>query len=147
MFDGDVIDTTAIMSGQARHGRFFFRPRPSVRDPKLGYDMQSCGVGTSIICGDTNVDVIRFIFVLGILEKVSAGAQYCVYMRIETHLDKDIPVSVLIKHIRVKDFVFSNIPTAILVLGYEFFVRVTALRVFIEKFHIRVSWSRVEVVV
>jgi hypothetical protein len=82
--------------------------------------MQTSGVRTTIICGDANVDVVWTIFVL------------CV-------LDENVPVTVFIEDIGVKDLELDNLAAAMLVLADEIFVWISLLRVFVQELHVRVS--------
>lgn len=65
----------------------------------------------------------------------------------QTHLDKDVPVSVLVEKLSVHELKLGDISASILIFLSQLGIRVFALRVFVEEFHVRVSWGRVEVVV
>jgi hypothetical protein len=62
-------DPVVCSSGQTRAWGRREGPRPTVREPKLRNDMQTSGVGSSIICSDANVNVVWTILVLSVLEK------------------------------------------------------------------------------
>jgi hypothetical protein len=64
-------DPVVCSGGQTRAWGRRNAPRPAIREPKLRDDMQTSGVGATIICSDANVNVVWTILVLGVLEKNS----------------------------------------------------------------------------
>lgn len=64
-----------------------------------------------------------------------------------TYLDEHIPVTILIKAIRVKNLKLWDIPTTVHVLSNEIFVWVTLLRILVEELHVRMRRGRVQIVV
>jgi hypothetical protein len=66
--------------GQIRALLRWDTPRPGVRKPQLRDDMQIGRIGTAIICGDTDVNVIRTILVLCVLE-TRFHENYCLRVR------------------------------------------------------------------
>jgi len=56
-----------------------------------------------------------------------------------THFDENVPVTVFIEGIRVKDLELDNLATAVLVFADEIFVWISLLRVFVQKLHVRVG--------
>lgn len=62
-----------------------------------------------------------------------------------THLDKNIPVAVIVKDIRVHDLKLADIATAVVGLADQRLVGVLALRVLVEHLHVRMRGRRVEV--
>ena len=64
-----------------------------------------------------------------------------------THLDEDVPVSVLVKQLRVHELELGDISASVLVLLLELVVGVLSLGVFVQVLHVRVRRGRVEVVV
>jgi len=65
----------------------------------------------------------------------------------ETHLDKDVPVPVLVKGIRVEKFELGDLPAAMLVLAHEILIRILPLGVLVKELHVRVRGGGVEVVI
>jgi hypothetical protein len=64
-----------------------------------------------------------------------------------THLDKYIPVSVLIKDIRVHELKLADFPAPVPALLLQLLVRELGLGVLVQVLHVRVSRARVEIVV
>lgn len=62
-------------------------------------------------------------------------------------LDEDIPVAVIIERVRVHDLVLRDITTTLLIFRDQFFIWIPSLWILVQEFHVRVRWSRIEVVV
>lgn len=65
----------------------------------------------------------------------------------EAYLDEYVPVSVLVKAVCVQDLELGNISPAVHILLHKIFVRITLLRVLVEKLHVRVRRRRIQVVI
>jgi hypothetical protein len=64
-----------------------------------------------------------------------------------THLDKHIPISILLKRIGIQNLVLADIPTSMSRLLLQLLVRELALGVLVKELHVRVGRGRIEVVV
>lgn len=65
----------------------------------------------------------------------------------ETDLHKDIPVPVVVKSVRIQDLVLCHISVPMDVLCHELFVRILALGVLVQKFHVGMGRCRVQIVI
>jgi hypothetical protein len=63
----------------------------------------------------------------------------------QAHLDENVPVAIIIKHIGIHDLKLADVAAAVARLANELLVRVLALRVLVEHLHVRVGRGRVEV--
>lgn len=59
---GDLLD-----GGHLRTGGLLLGPGPCVAEPELGDDVKRCGLGSSIVGGDTYGDCIGVVLVFGVL--------------------------------------------------------------------------------
>jgi len=64
-----------------------------------------------------------------------------------TDLNKDVPVTIIIKRVGVENFELFDITTPALRLSHELFVGIRALRVLVEHLHVAVGWGGIDVVV
>lgn len=115
----------------------------------MGKDVEVCWVGSSVVCRDSDRHPVFVLLVLGILSDRSALSAYTQFADpfSLTHLDKDIPIPILIKYIRIQNLKLIHLPTAMRRLLDQLIVRVLVLRVFVEELHVGVGRGRVEVVV
>ena len=139
----------------------FFSPRPGVPEEHLGENVEIGGIGTSVVSGDSNRDSIDVLFVLGVLKRTTtitvrqlsaAKADLCgqpstLTARPSTHLDKDIPISILLKRIGIQNLVLADIPTSMSRFLLQLLVREFALGVLVKELHVRVGRGGIEVVV
>lgn len=65
--------------------------------------------------------------------------------QVKAHLDKDIPVAVVVERVRVGDLVLGNVAAAVGRLADQLLVRVRPLRVLVQHLHVRVGRGRIEV--
>ena len=64
-----------------------------------------------------------------------------------TDLDEHVPVPIILKQVSVQNLVLRYVASALLVLLYELLVRVSLLRILVQELHVRVCWSRIQIVV
>lgn len=64
-----------------------------------------------------------------------------------TNLNKNIPITIFFECIRIQNFILGDVTTTILVLSHKLLVRIASLRVLVEKLHVRMSRSGVQVIV
>jgi hypothetical protein len=67
--------------------------------------------------------------------------------RIYTNLHKDVPISIIIKDVRVKNLKLWRFATTSRVLAHELLIGIRSLRILVEELHIRMRWSGVQVVI
>jgi hypothetical protein len=139
---GRLDNSLGLLSNNGNIFGSIFGPGPSVPEEHLRQDVQVGRIGTSIVCCDTDRHGVRVLFVFGVLH----GSAYSKAHRDKrTYLDKNIPVSVLVKDIGVDQFEFRDISTSVLVLLLDLLVRESTLRVLVQELHVRVCWGRIEV--
>lgn len=64
----DAIDVVfRERAGKRRHGRLLERPGPGVGEPELGNNVYGCRVGATVVGRDSNVEVIRIVFIFRVL--------------------------------------------------------------------------------
>jgi len=102
-------------------------PRPSVTEDSLRDDVERSWFGTMVGSPDTNESFVFVFLVFGVF-------------------DDNVPVAVLVKNIRVKEFKFADVAIAVETLLGETFVGVFGLRVFVKVFHVRVRGGGVLIV-
>lgn len=105
-----------------------FGPGPGVSEKHLRQDVQVGRIGSSVVSGDPDRDAVDVLFVLGIL-------------------DKDVPVTILVKRVRVQELVLADLSTPVSGFLLELFVGEFVLGVLVQELHVRVGRRRVEVVV
>jgi len=86
--------------------------------------VERSGFRTMIGSPDTNESFVFVILVFGVF-------------------DDNVPVTVLVKNIRVKELEFADFAITVETLLGETFVGVFRLRVFVEVFHVRVRGGRI----
>lgn len=64
-----------------------------------------------------------------------------------TYLQKDIPVPVIIKGIRIQNLKFGDIAPSIHILLHKLLIRVRPLRILIKELHVRMRRCGVEIVI
>ena len=102
---------------------------------------------TAIVRRDSHKDAIWVILRLGVLY-ASRSVQLFRYCRCAlTHLHKDIPIAILVKRVRVQDFILGHVPAPLLILGHKLLIGEPSLRILVQKLHIRMRRRRIEVVV
>lgn len=67
MFCGDGVNVMAGGSRERRHDRLLRIPGPCIGEPKLGNDVQSGRIWSTVIACDTDEQVFGIVFILGIL--------------------------------------------------------------------------------
>jgi hypothetical protein len=64
-----------------------------------------------------------------------------------THLDENVPVTVLVKGIGIKYLELDNLATAMLIFANEIFIWIGPLRVLVQKLHVGVSRRGIQVII
>jgi len=67
VFCSDTFGIIPESTIKQRKRRFDNGPRPGVREPQLGYDVQGSRIWATVICRDANIDIIGVVFVFCIL--------------------------------------------------------------------------------
>jgi hypothetical protein len=117
-------------------------PRPAIGEPQLRDDMQIGGIRTTIICGDANINVVRTIFIFCVLAKEILSS-FTLAGKRHTHFDENVPVTIFVEGIGVKNLKLDNLTTAVLVFAHEIFVWICLLWILVQKFHVRVGRRRI----
>lgn len=106
--------------------------------------MQSGGVGSTIVSCNADRDGVWIVFIFGILRALQL-ARVKLIMGSRTYLDKDIPISILVKDIGVHEFVLLNIPSTSDALPDKLLVGVRLLRVLVQVLHVRMRRRRIQI--
>lgn len=108
--------------------------------------MQGGWVRAAIVSCDSHVEVIRVLFIFGVLSGALARMDEAMDLA-KAYLDEHIPVTIFIEDTSIHELVFWLLPVPALVLRDQLFVREPSLRVLVEVLHVGVRGRGVEVVV
>jgi hypothetical protein len=102
-------------------------PGPSIPKDGLRDDMEGCGFRTVVGSPDSDECFCLIFVVFGVF-------------------DDDIPIAVVVEDFCVEDFEFRDVAVAVGAFADELVVGIRCLRVFIEHFHVGMSWSGILII-